>query len=333
MVVPAFNEAESLPEVFADLRWLMDRLDGPCEVLVVDDGSGDDTYLLAAAEQASDPRFRALQLSRNFGHQVALTAGVTHARGAAVVTMDADRQHPVEVVLEMARLWRAGADVVYGVMTSRPSESALKRHSSDAFYRLLARVGDTPMPANAGDFRLLDRAVVDAFLQMPERSRYLRGMISWLGFTQVGVPYTCAPRHGGRSSYTLRRMLQLAFNAIVSFSTWPLRLGVVVGGGLASLALLFGLLTVVVKVTAGTVPGYATNVVLLSFLGGMQLMLLGAVGEYVGRIYQEVKGRPLYVLRTPGTGSPRPEPVRALARADVEHGPTGAHLELDSDVR
>jgi len=229
VVVPAYNESESLPTLIEDLGWLMGELDGTCEVLIVDDGSNDETYEIARWAQKRDPRFRAIRLSRNFGHQVALTAGLVRARGAAVVTMDADRQHPVRTVLEMAKHWRNGYDVAYGTMTDRSSESAFKRITSNGFYKLINRMSDTPMPPNAGDFRLLDRQVVDAFLRMPERNRYIRGMISWLGFESVAVPYTCAARHGGQSAYTVTRMIKFAVDALLSFSTWALRAGLALG--------------------------------------------------------------------------------------------------------
>jgi len=297
IVVPAYNESESISALIEDLVALMGELDGTCEVLIVDDGSTDDTYEIARAAAEKDPRFRPIRLSRNFGHQVALTAGMVRSRGAAVVTMDADRQHPAETVLEMAKHWRNGYDVAYGVMVGRPSESAFKRVTSDAFYKLINAMSDTPMPANAGDFRLLDRQVVDAFLRMPERSRYIRGMISWLGFEQVGVPYTCAPRHGGKSTYTPSRMIKFAADAILSFSTSTLRLGLALGFIISGLSVLFGLVTIVMRLTSQTVPGWATTVVTVSFLGGAQLMVMGIIGEYVSRIYDEVKSRPLFVTQ------------------------------------
>jgi dolichol-phosphate mannosyltransferase len=241
IVVPAFNESESISALIEDLVWLMGELDGTCEVLIVDDGSDDETYEIARSAQEMDRRFRVIRLSRNFGHQMALTAGLMRARGEAVVTMDADRQHPVEAVLEMARYWRNGYDIAYGVMMDRPSESIFKKATSNGFYKLINRMSDTPMTANAGDFRLLDRQVVDAFLRMPEHNRYIRGMISWLGFEQVGVPYTCARRHGGRSTYTVRRMIKFAVDAILSFSTWTLRAGLAVGFIISGLSVLFGL--------------------------------------------------------------------------------------------
>lgn len=327
IVVPAFNEGDSLEKLLEDLRWLMDRLDGPAEVLVVDDGSRDATYAIARAAQDLDPRIRALQLSRNFGHQVALTAGVARSRGQAVITMDGDGQHPVETVLEMTARWRDGYDVVYGIMTDRPTESWFKRVTSNGFYRLMDRLSDTPMPRNAGDFRLLDRQVVDALLRMPERNRYLRGMVSWLGFTQVGVPYVCGARHGGASSYTLGRMLKFAGDALLSFSIWPLRVGLKLGFAVSVVAVLFGLLTIAMRLMSHTVPGWATIVVVVSFLGGAQLVVLGVVGEYVGRIYEELKGRPLYVLR-----EERPAVARPLESPDTLRAPaleSRAIKELD----
>jgi dolichol-phosphate mannosyltransferase len=297
VVVPAFNEEASLGALVEDLTLMMDEVDARFEVLVVDDGSRDSTYRIAQQAQQADPRFRALRLSRNFGHQAALTAGIARANGDAVITMDADRQHPVGVVLEMIDRWREGYDVVYGVMTDRPSESRFKRASSDGFYRVIDRVSDTPMPRNAGDFRLLDRQVVDVLLRMPERNRYLRGMVSWLGFSQVGVPYSCGVRQGGTSSYTLRRMVKFAGDALLSFSLWPLRAGLKLGFLVSLVSILFGFLTVAMRLMSHTVPGWATIVVVMSFLGGVQLIVLGVVGEYVGRIYEEVKSRPLYVVR------------------------------------
>jgi len=331
IVVPAYNESESIPALIEDLVWLMGELDGTCEVLIVDDGSSDDTYEIVRSAEGHDRRFRAIRLSRNFGHQVALTAGMVHAHGAAVVTMDADRQHPVEAVIEMAKHWRNGYDVAYGVMIDRPTESAFKRVTADAFYKMINRMSDTSMPPNAGDFRLMDRQVVDAFLRMPERNRYIRGMISWLGFEQVGVPYTCAPRHGGRSTYTVGRMIRFAVDAILSFSTWTLRVGLALGFIISGLSVLFGLTTIVMKLTSQTVPGWATTVVVICFLGGAQLMVMGVIGEYVSRIYDEVKNRPLYVTQNGGlverAGRRVPTPLPADSRSLESNDPARANRQ------
>lgn len=297
IVIPAFNEADSLTHLVNDVVATSRALDGPIEIIIVDDGSTDSTYQVATRTSTEHGSVRVVRLSRNFGHQVALTAGLARSRGRAVITMDADRQHPAAVIPQLAEQWREGFDVVYGVMTERPSESKSKQLTSNLFYRVLNRISATPMPANAGDFRLLDRDVVDALLRMPERNRYLRGMVSWLGFEQTGVPYACAPRHGGKSAYTLRRMTRFAVDAAFSFSTWPLRAGLTLGFAVSALSVLFGLVSLVLKFTVYTVPGWTTLIVAVSFLGGIQLMVIGVVGEYVGRVYDEVKGRPLYLTR------------------------------------
>jgi dolichol-phosphate mannosyltransferase len=239
VVVPIHNEEASLEALSKRLAAVMGQMEDPFEVIMVDDGSTDDSYAAMAEISRLDPRFRAVGLSRNFGHQVALTAGLELASGEAVITMDADLQHPPEVVPELIARWREGFDVVYGVMRSRASESRFKRTSSNTFYRMLGRLADVPMEPNAGDFRLVDRTVVDVLRRMPERNRYLRGMFAWVGFTQTGVDYACAPRHAGRSSYTLNRMMRLGVDAVISFSIAPLRL-------VLSLGLVASLLSVLV---------------------------------------------------------------------------------------
>ena len=297
VVVPVHNEEDSLLVLADRLRDVMTQLSEPFEVLLVDDGSGDASYAIMADISRRDPRFRAVGLSRNFGHQVALSAGLDLASGQAVIMMDADLQHPPEVIPDLVQRWHEGYEVAYGVMRSRESESVFKRWSSNAFYGILGRLVDIPMQANAGDFRLVDRSVVDVLRGMPERNRYLRGMFSWVGFRQIGVDYECAPRHAGRSSYTLSRMLRLGSDAVVSFSIAPLRLVLSLGLVASVVSVLVGLSALVTQV-AGlyTVPGWTTVVVVMTFLGGTQLVVLGLMGEYVGRIYDEVKQRPLYLV-------------------------------------
>ena len=298
IVIPVHDEQESLSELVARLTAVTDRLsDVQTELILVDDGSRDASYSLMVACAGRDRRVKVVQLSRNFGHQVALTAGIELARGDAIVLMDADLQHPPELLIEFVAEWRGGNDVVYGVMVGRP-EGFLKRLTASLYYRLLNRLTNTSMPAAAGDFRLIDRAVVDAFLSMRERDRYLRGMFAWLGFRQFAVEYVPAPRFAGHSKYTLGRMMRLAVDGILSFSIFPLRIVIGVGLVVSGMSFLFGIASVMSKfLGVFTVPGWATLVVVTTFLGGIQLIVLGGMAEYIGRIYEEVKRRPLYVIR------------------------------------
>jgi polyisoprenyl-phosphate glycosyltransferase len=298
IVVPVHDEAECLEELVHRLGEVVARLpDVEPEFILVDDGSRDASFPLMVALAGRDGRVKAVQLSRNFGHQVALTAGIELARGDAVATMDADLQHPPEVVEQFVGLWREGYDVVYGVMAESP-EGLFKRSTARFYYRLLNRLTKTAMPEAAGDFRLLDRTVVDAFLAMRERDRYLRGMFAWLGFRQTGVKYVAAPRAAGRSKYSLTRMVGLAVDGMLSFSILPLRLVIGIGLVVSLFSFLFGIISAITKVAGVfTVPGWATLVVVTTFIGGIQLIVLGVMGEYLGRVYEEVKQRPLYVVR------------------------------------
>jgi polyisoprenyl-phosphate glycosyltransferase len=296
VVIPVHDEEETLREFQRRLSSILDALDGPAEVILVDDGSKDASYPIMLGIRGLDERFKILRLSRNFGHQIAITAGLDLARGDAVVVMDADLQHPPEVILEMADRWREGYEVVYGMMQRR-TEGLCKRVSARAFYLLLSKLTDVQVPPAAGDFRLVDRKAVDAFRAMRERNRYIRGMFSWIGYRQIGVPYLCPPRFGGRSKYTLARMVKLALDGIVGFSNLPLQLVLRAGFGVSVASFLAGLAAIVVKI-AGVfaVPGWASIVVIISFMSGVQLVVLGVMGEYVGRIYDEVRLRPLYLL-------------------------------------
>jgi dolichol-phosphate mannosyltransferase len=298
VVVPVHDEEDSLPELVAQLQDVFQRLSGlDSELIFVDDGSRDASLALLVGLAARDRRVKVVELSRNFGHQTALTAGIERATGDAVVLMDGDLQHPPALLEQFVALWREGADVVYGVMIDRP-EGYLKRVTARVYYRLLNRWTQTEMPAAAGDFRLIDRTVVDAFLAMRERDRYLRGMFAWLGFRQVAVEYTPAPRYAGRSKYTLARMLAFAVDGILSFSIFPLRVVIGIGFTVSVASFLLGIASIVSKLAGVfTVPGWATLVVVTTFVGGIQLVVLGGIGEYIGRIYEEVKRRPLYVVR------------------------------------
>jgi polyisoprenyl-phosphate glycosyltransferase len=297
-VIPVFNEEESLRELHTRLRTVITQLDGDAEVLLVDDGSTDASFEIMRELHEADPRFRVLRLSRNFGHQIALTAGLDHAQGNAVVIMDADLQDPPEVVLEMAKQWRAGYQVVYGVRDERAGEGLLKRSTAAAFYRVLGRMTDVPVPVDTGDFRLVDRRALDAVRGMREHRRYLRGMFAWVGFSQVGVHYDRPERFAGQTKFSLRRMVRFACDGIVSFSAAPLHAALTLGFLVSTIAFVAGFAAILSKaVGAFTVSGWASLAIAVAFLGGVQLVVLGVVGEYIARIYEEVKERPLYLVR------------------------------------
>ncbi len=298
IVVPAHDEEDSLRELVGRVLVAVEAIpDIDAELILVDDGSRDATYTLMVALASSDDRVKVVQLSRNFGHQVALTAGIQHAAGDAVVVMDADLQHPPELIGEFVRLWREGYEIVYGVMQQRP-EGWFKQASARSFYAILRRLTRVEMPAAAGDFRLVDRVAIDAFLAMRERDRYVRGMFAWLGFRQIGVDYVPVPRSRGQSKYNVTRMVGLALDAIFSFSIYPLRIVLAIGLLVSLVSFIFGVISGISKyVGIYTVPGWATLVVVTTFIGGFQLIVLGGIGEYIGRIYEEVKRRPLYVVR------------------------------------
>ena len=297
VVIPIYNEQETIEELYTQLRALMERLDGPAEVVLVDDGSSDDSYPMMVDISGRDERFRVVHLSRNFGHQIATTAGLDLAGGRAVIIMDADLQDPPEVVLEMAVKWREGFDIVYGQRQERKGETWFKRATASLFYRVLRGLTDVDIPAEVGDFRLIDRGALEAYKAMRENNRYLRGMFSWVGYKQTGVPYVRAPRFAGTTKYPLRKMLRLAANGIVSFSHVPLRFALILGLAVAGLSFLVGVYALGVKWFGQAVPGWASTVVPIAFLGGVQLIVLGVMGAYIGRIYDEVKRRPLYIVR------------------------------------
>ena len=299
LVVPILNEVETLPELARRLTPVIDALDGPVEVILVDDGSTDGSFEAMRHIQADDSRFRVVRLSRNFGHQVALTAGLDHARGRAVILMDGDLQDPPEVIAELAAKWREGFQVVYAVRDVREGESRLKLSTAKWFYRFLGKMSEIPIPLDAGDFRLVDRCAVDAISTMREHHRYLRGMFAWVGYDQVGVHYSRDSRHAGNTKYPLRKMLTFAADGIVSFSTVPLRITLAIGFAVSVMSVLAGLTAIVIKIAnVGVVtPGWVSIVVVMAFLGGMQLTVLGVMGEYIARIHDEVKRRPQYLVR------------------------------------
>jgi glycosyltransferase involved in cell wall biosynthesis len=312
VVVPVYNEEENVPELH---RRLTDTLSGGVEsyeIVLVDDGSRDRTWEIVCDLATRDPRVKGVSFSRNFGHQMAFTAGVERASGNAVVIMDADLQDPPELLPELLARWREGYDVVYAVRARRAAETAFKLFTAAAFYRVLRRITRVDIPVDTGDFRLMSRRAVDAFRRMPEQHRFTRGMVAWLGFKQVGVAYNRAARHAGETKYPLRKMLRLASDGITAFSYVPLQLATWVGlvvTALAAVALATG---AVVGMGWGGVPTWAFAAAGLALLGGLQLVAVGLLGEYVGRVFDEVKRRPLYLVRETVGFVPRMEPPSAL---------------------
>ncbi len=295
VVAPMHDEEDMVDAFHARTVAALTGLD--FELVLVDDGSRDGTGERLRALAAADQRIKLICLSRSFGHQAALSAGLEHARGDVVVMIDGDLQDPPELIREMLDFWRGGADVVYAVRESREGETAFKLASARWFYRLFAKLARIELAHDSGDFRLMDRAPLDALLSMPERNRFLRGMTVWVGFTQTAVPYRRAARAGGASKFTPARMLRFAFDAITSFSHAPLQAATLLGFAFSFLAFLAIPLTVVARYTDIYTRGVPSTIVIVLLLGGIQLITVGIIGEYVGRIYDEVKHRPLYVVR------------------------------------
>jgi len=310
IVIPCFNEEAVIGETINRLIALCDRLnDCDVELIFVDDGSRDNTRAIIKARAQLDPRICLVGFARNFGHQIAVSAGIDATRGDAVVLIDADLQDPPEVVCEMVALWRSGYDVVYGTRTEREGESAFKKMTAKAFYRLLNRLSDVAIPFDTGDFRLMSRAIVNV----------LRGMVSWIGFRQAALPYKRTSRLAGESKYPLRKMIGFALDGILSFSTKPLQVAIGFGMLSALLALAGIIYTLVLRIfTDIWVEGWTAIMIAILFLGGGQLICLGSLGEYVGRIYNEAKGRPLYVVQ---------ESIGFETRAPTSHRSPVAHSQ------
>jgi dolichol-phosphate mannosyltransferase len=299
-VLPIYNEAATLPELYERISAVAATFDGPSEFIFVDDGSSDESYALLCAYKTSDPRVRSVRFSRNFGHQVAISAGMDHADGEAVIIMDGDLQDPPEFVPRMLEEWRHGYDVVYAVRERRDGDPWIKRVLASGFYRLLRRWSDVEIPVDVGDFRVVDRRVVEVFRSLPERSRYVRAMFSWVGFRQIGVPFAREERFAGMPKYSFRMSLKLALDGVISFSTAPLRFMLTSGFVIAGLSFLVGTFAFGARVANYyALPGWASLLLAVSFLGGFQLVVIGVLGLYIERIYTEVKSRPLYVVDGP----------------------------------
>jgi len=298
IVVPVYNETEVIDAFYERMTAVARSLPFDAyEILFVDDGSGDDTWARVREFALRDPAVRPLKLSRNFGHQAAITAGLDHARGDCVVIIDSDLQDPPEVVPEMVERWRDGYDVVYGRRSSRDGEGQMKLLTASAFYRLLNRMTRVNIPVDVGDFRLLSRRAADQLRGLRERDRFVRGLVSWIGFRQTGVTYARDRRYAGDTKYPFRKMMEFALDGITSFSTVPLKLAMWLGYAASMLAFIYlGSVFVQKFILRNTIQGWATIMVALLFLGGVQLICIGIMGEYIGRIFKEIKGRPLYVV-------------------------------------
>lgn len=300
LIAPVYNEEPVLHELYRRVKEVMDKTGESWELVLVNDGSRDRSAEIIGELYALDSRVKGVSFSRNFGFQVAVTAGLDHASGDAIIITDADLQDPPEVMPEMIAKWREGYDVVYGVRASREGETWFKRFTAAAFYRLIDRITGINIPLDTGDFRLMDRRVVDAIRLMPERNRFLRGMVPWVGFRQTGVMYDRKARFAGTSKFSsVKQMLPFALNAITGFSYFPLQLATYLGFAIAGLSVLAILAVILLRLFSPVEPllGQATTLVVVLFLGGVQLISLGIIGEYLGRIYDEVKARPLYLVK------------------------------------
>ncbi|MEO8669853.1 MAG: glycosyltransferase family 2 protein [Tahibacter sp.] len=297
VVVPAYNESEGLREFHARLAAVFDGLDLRCHVLYVDDGSRDDTWQIMESLRVEDRRVATLKLSRNFGKELALTAGLDHAEADAVVVIDADLQDPPELIVQFVAKWREGYDVVYGTRASRAGETRLKKFTSAAFYRVMERMTDLPIPRDTGDFRLLSQRVLSALKQLRERQRFMKGLFTWVGYPQTSIVYDRDARFAGDTKWNYWRLWNFAIEGITSFSTMPLRFATYIGFASSALAFVFGVWVFSKALLFGdSVKGYPSLMVAVLFLGGLQLMALGVIGEYLGRTYVEVKRRPLYFI-------------------------------------
>jgi dolichol-phosphate mannosyltransferase len=321
IVVPVFNEQAVLPVLLRRLDLMMADLDGVSETIFVDDGSSDCSAIVLRAKAKEDPRYRFIGLSRNFGHQAAITAGMDAASGDAVIVMDADLQDPPEVVGQMIEKWKEGYEVVYGRRVSREGDSAFKKWTASLFYKFLGRLSSVDIPRDAGDFRLIDRKVLDAFLAMPEQDRFVRGMFAWLGFRQTEVAFHRLPRLAGETKYPFLKMLRLAANGVIGFSDAPLRLAIWCGFIVSAFAALYAAYVLAHWALGdrSMVAGWASTIIIVSFLSGINMIMTGIMGLYVGRIYAEVKRRPLYVVSEKAgfdhAAQPQAQPSRTIDAA------------------
>lgn len=302
LVIPIYNEEENLTEMYRRLINVIEQVDGEVELILIDDGSRDRSLSMIRELHHHDSRVRYLSFARNFGHQIAVTAGLNFVQGKSIIVMDADLQDPPELILTMIEKWQQGYQVVYAQRLSRKKETWLKRFTAYAFYRILRRLAKVDIPADTGDFCLMDRQVVDVLNAMPERNRYIRGLRAWVGFRQTAIPFERDPRFAGKVKYTFGKSWALAVDGIISFSTVPLRLATYIGMLSSGIAMLMILLVLYWRLVDPISPliGYTLITIAMFFLGSIQLICIGILGEYIGRIYEEVKGRPIYTLKEIG---------------------------------
>jgi glycosyltransferase involved in cell wall biosynthesis len=298
IIAPVYNEAENLPVLYKRVKEVMDTTGETWELLLIDDGSKDGSTDIIRDMAKKDPCIRPVIFARNFGHQIAVTAGLDFSRGQAVVIIDADLQDPPEVILDLIKKWKEGYEVVYAVRAEREGETWFKTFTASLFYRLIYRITEVKIPLDTGDFRLMDRKVVNVMNSMRERHRFLRGMSAWVGFRQIGVPYRRAARFSGTTKYPFKKMFRLALNAITGFSYFPLQVATYLGFIAAGISIIAIPILVILRLAGGPLffGGQATTLISVLFLGGVQLICVGILGEYIGRIYDEVKGRPLYIV-------------------------------------
>jgi polyisoprenyl-phosphate glycosyltransferase len=297
VVAPCYNEQDALPEFLRRIGAALDAAGGVCEVVLVDDGSRDRTWEMMTQAAAADSRVVAVRLMRNHGHQLALTAGLSVCRGERILIIDADLQDPPELLAAMMTLMDQGADVVYGQRRQRDGESLFKRTTAAAFYRLIGRLTDVEIPADTGDFRLMNRRVLDLLLAMPERHRFIRGMVAWIGGRQVPLVYDRQARVAGESKYPLSKMIRFAADAITAFSVVPLMASMTIGWIMAAVGIGFFVYSIVGWLMGANLPGWTSIMAAIGLLGGMQFLMLGIIGAYLGRLYDQSKGRPLFMIR------------------------------------
>lgn len=296
IVAPVFNEEETLPHFYERIIEIMDKVGAPFELVLVNDGSRDGSFTVMRTLHERDPRVRVVDFSRNFGHQIAISAGLDYAQGQAVIIIDSDLQDPPEVIPELIERWKAGAEVVYAQRATRKGETKFKLITASAFYRLIGRITSVNIPRNVGDFRLMDRRVVDALVSMREHHRFMRGLSAWVGFRQEAVLYNRHERYAGTTKYPLSKMIRFSMDAITSFSHLPLQLATTFGFVLAGISLIGIVVAIIVRLFTGAIVGQATTLIMVLFMGGIQMIFLGIIGEYLGRIYDEVRARPLYIV-------------------------------------